>query len=461
MGIGRDPRKPFAFTRVYGLVSLAAVLATTVALSLLYRELSILTTVAFGEQSNLAIANTALNAVLPQIAETVGSDESGAAVAPTNEVYRRLSNLITGALRDTSLERIKIYNKDGIILYSTRAHEIGVDDSDNPRFQGAIAGEVRSQLRYRDIFDLFAPASQDDNLIETYVPIRHPGIPKPIGVFEIYTDLNAVVWAMAHNELLILAGIAAIMMILYGVLLYVVRRSDEIIRGQRQVILERNKTLEILSGRMLATEETERRRIAWELHEDIVQTLGAIKMRIEALESAAATSQSLSGRRAYEGVAGLVQDVIRDIRALAMDVHPPTLDDFGLVATTRALCREAEQVSGQLNVASHFNVRDEDIPNALKGIIYRVVQQTLARIVRTPGINEVRVAIDNAQGLQLSVSVRFRTGSGEDEPGAVVPTRPEDLPIMDIWERAVLAGASFSTRKVETGHMLYEAIWAT
>jgi signal transduction histidine kinase len=452
----RDPHEPFAFTRVYALVSLVAVLATAAALAILYRDLSIRTIVEFGEQSNVTVATTVLDSVLPKLAAYLAANESGSAVAPTHGMPPRLLGLIAASMRDTPIERIHIHNRNGIVLYSSQAHEIGSDESANPRFQGAMAGKVRSELHYRDVFNIFDRASAKDNLIETYVPIRQPGIPAPLGVFEIYTDVSPMVRAMVHNELLILAGITVIMMILYGLLLYVVRRSDKVIKSQRQTILERNETLEVLSARMLATEESERRHVAWELHEEIAQTLCAVKMKVEALARASAQRLSRSGPTSSDEIVPLIQDAIRDVRALAMDLRPPTLDDFGLVATTRALCQEAEQASGQVEVSSDITVHEEDIPDALKSVIFRVVQQTLKRLVRTPGISEIRVSLTRAEGLHLSVE--FGAGTLGIVNGAT-PIAPEEPPITELWERAVLAGGSFSTMRTAAGRSLYQASW--
>ena len=459
MRIEPDPRKPFAFTRIYAFISLAAVLATAIALAILYRQLSIRTIADFGEQSNVTVARTLLNTVLPQLAGYVEAEEPVTSAGSVDAVPPRLLALITATLRNTPLERVKVYNKNGVVLYSTREHEIGADDSANPRFLESIAGNIRSQLRYRDVFNLFDHVDADDNLIETYVPIRQPGMREPIGVFEIYTDVNSIVRSMARNELLILAGIAAIMTILYVLLLYVVRRSGQIIESQRRTILDRNATLELLSAHMLAAEETERRRVAWELHEEIAQTLSAVKMRVEAL--AGTGDQPLSGPavKLSEGIVPMVQDAIRDVRALAMDLRPPTLDDFGLIVTMRALCREAEQAGGGgLKVASDITAREEDVPDALKSVIFRVVQQTLKRLVTTPGVTDVRVALRKTKGLELSVD--FSAEARGTDSRAISPTEPQYPPLTDLWERVVLAGGSLSSTRTDTGRSLYQATWS-
>ena len=455
----RDQDSPLAFTRAYALVSLVAIIATAVVLSVLYRELSVRTIVEFGEQANATVARTALNAVRPELVEFLADRQSGSATAPGDRVPQWLSGLVTGAVRDTPVERIKIYDRHGLILYSTRGHETGADDSSNPRFQQAIAGEISSQLRYRDVFNLFELPDRDDNLIETYIPIREPGNRQPIGVFEIYTDVSSVVRSMARNELLILAGIVTILIVLYGLLLAVVRRAHGIINSQRQAIVERNRTLQVLSARMLAADEGERRRVAWELHEEVAQTLSAVKMKMEALANAAAQSQGPSAAPSADEIVPLVQDAIGDLRAIAMDLRPPALDDFGLIAAIRWLCREAEhRDAGGLNVRAEITAREADIPDLLKSVIFRVVHQTLRRLARMPRISDIRVALTTNEHPELVVE--FGPASSEQDCGEKASETDSERPMATFWERIVLAGGTFTVTHSGSGRCVYRAFWS-
>jgi len=453
----RDSRELFALARRYAWVSLVAILITAIALATLYRELSIRTILEFGEQSNVTVADTTWTAMLREMTGFLEAHGSVTATVTIETVPEELLSLIRTSVRNTPIERVKIYNRNGILLYSTREQEIGTNDSANPRFQGAIGGRVRSQLFYRDPLSFFADATGDDNLIETYVPIRRPGNPQPVGVFEIYTDVDPIVRAMSHNGLLVLTGIAVILVALYSFLLYVVRRAEKIINDQDQTILERNQILRILSERMLHAEEVERRRVAWELHEDIAQTLSAVKVKIDTLVSAASHSQTPSGTTGSGEIVPLLQAAIGDVRALAMDLHPPDLDDFGLIATTRSLCREAEQVRDRLEITADLAAREEEIPDLLKSVIFRITQQTLKRLMGMAGIGDIRVALKKEEGLQLSIDFRAETRETDDGDRPASPS--EERPITDFWERAVLSGGSFRTSHTDSGRFLYQATW--
>jgi signal transduction histidine kinase len=181
-------------------------------------------------------------------------------------------------------------------------------------------------------------------------------------------------------------------------------------------------------------------------------------LKVDALANAATQPRSQAGTADLgEEILPLVQAAIEEVRVLTMDLRPPTLDEFGLVATTRSLCREAEQIHGQVAFTADKALREDELPDLLKSIIFRITQQTLKRLVRTPGVSDIRVALKREEGLQLVVDFKAET----DETGTGDRPSPpsEDRPIGDFWERAVLAGGSFSTAYSDSGRFYYQATW--
>jgi hypothetical protein len=445
-----EPDGSFALTRRYAFVSLVGVLITAVVLAVLYHSLSIRTIVELGERNNVTVATLALNAVLPELEDYLLAGEDASGDRASNRSPKELFGLVRQALRDTPVERLKIHDRDGIVRYSTEEREIGTSERVNPRLQAALRGDIRSELLAEGAPHALQLIRAEDMLIETYLPIREPGSPQPIGVFELYTDVVPMVRSMTRNELLVLGAITGIMIVLYGLLVSVVLRSERIIARQREMVIERNQTLQKLSERMMAAEEDERRRVAWELHEEIAQTLSAIKIKTEAFARAAALQQRTDNGVPSEEIVVLLQGAIRDVRTLAMDLRPSTLDDFGLGAALAQLCREAEQAVGRPISSPQIAVRDQDVPEPLRAVVFRVVQQTLKHLVARNGVRDLRVSLDQERGhgLRLAVAV---SASGD---------RIEDPRISEVWERAVLSGASYRETRSATGQVRYEATWS-
>lgn len=433
-------------------------LAAAVALTVLYRELSIRTIIEFGEQSNASIANAAVNAVFPELVAFLNSPPPDSARPAPADLPEGLLRVINGTPRTTPVARIKIYNAQGIILHSSLVHEIGTDDSANPRFQESMRGRLHSRLQYHDAFDIFAPASIDDNLIETYVPIHQPGRLRPIGVFEVYSDANAMVRTMNRNELLILSGIGLIIAVLYGLLVFAMRRSERVITAQGRTILERNHELEMLSARALAAEESERRRVAVELHEDIAQDLSAAKYKLEAASSQATAAGGNASAAPSDEVIRLLQEAIRDVRNLAVELRPPSFDDFGLVTTTRALCRQIEDNVAGLDIHLDITVPEEAIPDALKIVIFRIVQQSLHLLAQTPGVTQIGVLLRRAVELELILEFgcTYMASGDTDEQGSLM-----EIPyIAAPWSRAILSGGAVRMTRGDGGICRCRASWA-
>lgn len=448
-------------TRHYAVASLIVVLIAAVALAFLYRELSIRVLLRFGEQGNVAVARTTVHALGPELVRYLEADNPPSPAPGFAPLPPEVLDVISGAIRDTSVARVKIYNRDGIVAYSSRPHEIGSDNRGNLSFQGALNGEVRSELSYRDAFSLLGRGGYDDNLIETYVPIIPAGHYRPVGVMEIYTDVHPIVAAMNRNELLVALGISLIMAALYGLLLYAVRRSEVVIVKQRQTILERNRTLEILSARMLAAEDNERRRIATELHEEIAQNLSAAKLRVETYALTRSNSKASHRIDPDREIVPLVREAIRDVRALAMDLRPPSLDDFGLLTTVRALCREVQAGHPRLTVNTDLDLEESEIPEPLKGTIFRILQETLKHITRTwpAGRIQILLGLERPDQLVLQLNIDHQGDATESPAGAAAPASITEETIAAVWERAVLSGAALQVSKAGASGCQCRALW--
>jgi signal transduction histidine kinase len=360
-------------------------------------------------------------------------------------------------VRETQISRLKIYNAQGIILYSTRQHEIGKADGDNPNFKNAMTGDVGSKLRLHDAFGIFSRSSVDDNLIETYAPIWLPGHVKPGGVFEIYTDISSLVWSMNHSELLIFVGIVVIMTGLYAMLLTVIRMAENIIAGQRAAIMQRNRTLERVALHTFRTDGTERRRVAFELQEQIAQTLGAVKFKVEAFAEEVAPSGSRARAIANDEIAPILQDSVCNLRDLASRIHPPVLDDFGLAASLRWLCQQVQEAEDRREVALAVTVLDDEVPEILNDVIYRIVQQTLSYLLLTPGSKDIQVALTGNDRIHLSMAFRI------DDPHArgnlAGSTQSHLQQVTTYWERAILAGGVYEVSEARDGGFACQATW--
>jgi len=447
----------FKLFRFYSIASFVAVLATAILIALFYRQVAIQGIMQLAERSNLALARTALNSVRPQLIDYL---EAVARPGYVNVSHYspppELAEAIRSLMRDSSVVRIKIYNQHGVVAFSTKTSQIGSNQSNNPGFIAALNGRVADTLIYRDTFNSFDAASEEDNLMQTYIPIRASATEPVQGVFEIYTDVNDLVHQSERTEFIIMAGSLLILTALYMALLLVVRRAHNIIKSQHQTIRERTETLEILSARMLTNEESNKKKIAVELHEGLAQTLSAVKLNLE--------NQKINGDdtigRSMAAIIPALQSAIEDVRTIATELRPSSIDDLGLLPTVNSLCRNFEQKHPGIRVRQDIPLQEKDIPAPLKVILYRIVVLALDDIALHTASDQVQIALRRDKDA-LTLLVDDTPSTAPDLAATTlieIDPHPESR-FAKILELATLSGGSFATARPAAGRTMLRAAW--
>lgn len=204
-------------------------------------------------------------------------------------------------------------------------------------------------------------------------------------------------------------------------------------RAAQQALREAHRRLQALSARLLQVEETERRRVARELHDGVGQLLTAVKLRLAGLNSSAADYPS----RRHECVAA-IDEALEQVRRMARDLRPSQLDDLGLVAALRShLDRQASSAGFKPN----FN--DERVPVRLATEIettcFRIAQEALTNIARHAQASEVWVTLAGTAA-ELRLEVRDN-GRGFDVAAARSQAAAgRSMGLLSMEERATLAG---------------------
>ncbi|HEX9412125.1 MAG TPA: sensor histidine kinase [Ktedonobacterales bacterium] len=176
-----------------------------------------------------------------------------------------------------------------------------------------------------------------------------------------------------------------------------------------------------LSGDLIRAQEDERQRISRELHDDTGQVLTLLLIRLKLLEGvpgAEALGPQIAELRA------LVAGAIEQIRRLALNLRPPTLDQLGLASALRSLTLTFSD-------STHLPVRlslPEDaiqLPPTSAIAVYRVVQEALTNIARHAGASAIQVDVaiagnvlivdvhDDGQGFVPDAILRHRTSTGQ------------------------------------------------
>ena len=133
-------------------------------------------------------------------------------------------------MSDLSILKIKIYDLNGLTVFSTNPAQIGENKNDNAGFAAARFGGSANEVTFRDSFSAFEQEFFDRDILESYFPILGDGGAIE-GVIEIYYDVTDQLAAVERRQLLLQAAISGTFLFLYLTLIFAVWRSEK--RGEK------------------------------------------------------------------------------------------------------------------------------------------------------------------------------------------------------------------------------------
>lgn len=162
---------------------------------------------------------------------------------------------------------------------------------------------------------------------------------------------------------------------------------------------EKTKQLHTLSRRILETQETERRRVAHELHDELGQSLTAIKINLKMRDR---LQKQLPDELNTENLR-IVDDALQQVRRLALALRPSMLDDLGLLPALRWIAEQSAARSG-FTVEFDTAVPDVRLAPDIETACFRIVQEALTNIARHAQAQRVVIELHrNGDALMLSV----------------------------------------------------------
>lgn len=202
--------------------------------------------------------------------------------------------------------------------------------------------------------------------------------------------------------------------------------------------------LRALAHQVVLSQETERARVAHELHDGVSQLLVSVKFLIES----ARERVSLEGEEARGQLASLtdkavtrINEVLREVRRISHDLRPTALDDLGLKAALAQTLNEFGQRTGlQVQFKAEHNPA---LPAPVATALFRVVQEALTNIERHAQASEVTITLmSRARALRLSI-----TDNGRGFDCELLASQPRSgLGLTSMRERVETLGGLFFLR---------------
>jgi two-component system, NarL family, sensor kinase len=296
-------------------------------------------------------------------------------IAEVDDLVR--SKIITP---ESGIVRVKLWDSNGRIVYSdfhsliNRRFVLPQDERDALR-TGETEAELTNLSRYENRFD-----GLHGKLLEVYLPIRATTGQRLL--FELYQKQQSVTDTAEKTFLAFapaLIGALLLLQLLQLPLAYRMARSLHDNRQEREALLLR----------ALAASDTERRRIAGDLHDGVVQDLAGTSYAL------AAAADRIDGEapevsEALRDGARQTRRSIRQLRSLLVDIYPPDLHRAGLAAALSDLVAPLESRGVQARVDLPPGLRLE--PDA-EALMFRTAQEALRNVMAHSNANHVDVSV--------------------------------------------------------------------
>jgi signal transduction histidine kinase len=345
------------------------------------------------------------------------------------DATERLDDVVRRQVIGGSLVRVKLWRDDGTIVYSDESRLVGQRFELEPDELAAL----RTGHSDAGITDLSEPENRYEDsatrLLEVYVPVRTPGGTDLL--FEAYYRYNGV----AESGRRVWTRFAPVM--LGALLLVTLLQIPSAVSLARRLRRTQGEREALLRSAIDAT-DAERRRIATDLHDGVVQDLAGVGFSLSAAAREAEAAGSDGGE--LHRASDKVRDAVRALRSLLVDIYPPSLAESGLESALSDLTArvEASGIDTSLSVAGPVAGLDDDTTR----LLYRVAQEGLRNAVTHAGASRVDVRVDVPTNGDGSRAVLEVADDGVGISGETIPEREGHIGLRGLAGLAATMGAS-------------------
>jgi signal transduction histidine kinase len=324
------------------------------------------------------------------------------------EAIDAIDDVVRDDVLTDSLVRVKLWSPDGRVLYSDEErqigerHELGADELE-ALDEGIVEAEISDLSKPENTFE-----REYEKLLEVYLPVTLPsGEPVLYEAYFLYDTVEASGQRIWRSFAPFTIGVVVLLQLVQIPLAFSLARRLRLRQLEREDLLER----------AISASEHERRRIAQDLHDGVVQDLAGVSY------SLAAIGRTGDDPNAPELAAAgdTVRSSIEALRTLLVELYPPNLADEGLGPALADLLARARAVG--LATDADTTGLATDLPINATRLVYRTVQEALRNVITHADARSVRVraasddrtvwaeVVDDGRGFDVA-EARGRAGGG-------------------------------------------------
>ncbi len=209
---------------------------------------------------------------------------------------------------------------------------------------------------------------------------------------------------------------------------------------------ESEERLRLLSAKLVQAQEKEREIVAKDIHDSIGSNLAAVKYGLEEKLSRMDRRGKTPEGITLERLLSIVRETIEETQRVCMDLRPSMLDDIGILATIQWMSHKFQEIYSRIRIEIRLEIREEEIPERLKIVIYRILQEALNNISKHSGADTVRLFLGKKEA-ELEFEIEDN-GCGLDGAGSRSSHDSAEggMGLATMRERAELSGGVFEIR---------------
>ena len=223
----------FKLLRYFSITSFLSIVVAGALFGFAYRTIAYRSLTDSAEAANATMAQSLANAMGGQLVSYLATAEPRSSVQlQLHPAKKEFASKVLTHLQGLPIVKLKIVDARGRTLYSTSANQISDDESTNPGFRAAAAGETTSEFAHREHFGAVDRTIDNADILSTFVPVRLSAEGPIALVFEVYQDVTRHVIKIERTQWQVAAAAAVIVGLLQAAMFFLVQHADEIIRRQ-------------------------------------------------------------------------------------------------------------------------------------------------------------------------------------------------------------------------------------
>ena len=218
---------------------------------------------------------------------------------------------------------------------------------------------------------------------------------------------------------------------------YRILRLEHLSAARFEEVVQTRAALRDLSARLVEVQETERRALSRELHDEVGQSLSALLLAIDNVSASLPSEANSESRTQLLEIRRIAERTVTVVRDMSLLLRPSMLDDLGLVPALQWQAREISRNSN-IRIDVQADASSEDLPEEHKTCIYRIVQEALRNVTRHARARSVQIHLTHPdETLRLTI---------QDDGQGFAPEREKGMGLLGMEERVAYLKGAFEVK---------------